>query len=1255
MAQDILWTVLPRAAVTWEAFFMPFQLKVFQKGLILVGLPFLLELFLAGALSVLFYQSQKEKDREVTYHRGAVLSARIIALNAEIAMYLLQATGPDDPALKKYERADKYLDRYTIEIDDIRRRCPEIRVDFKEYLQSNQKVLRIEAAKFAKIIRSGDPLSIMGARLNFSHEVVLVNSSSSEKLGNLKQQGMEQCNISREKQEKIHAAQADILRYGFWSNIILGIALAIFYSRDILKRIQVIRNNTLALAKGEPMQGQLSGSDEIALVDRAFHKMKEELDEASARERQLFLNASDVICVLNEENKFSKVNPVCSEQWGYESDALLGKSVKLLDSGNSSSSLFEKLELLKDSNEPLSFECKISRKDGRSRDMLWSAYWSENEKNTYCIAHDITEQKQAERDKALFIEMISSNLHKPLNLIAANLRRLIGKKEELAETAFSKLESTYTNVNRLVELVDELILMNEINMAKIQIKRESCSISEVLQRSVADVDALAAKRNISVKIENTDLNCELDKNKIIQVLVNLLSNAIKFSPEGSTVEIKAEEKEDTISFFVKDHGRGVPASQRELIFEKFGQSESSDAKRNAGTGLGLPICKEIVEKHEGTIGLESNEGEGSTFWFELPRTEEIANRILDDRKKKAVLPAIARGSSITTKASWASQLVSKFSRLLPKPQASNLNLSMKGLLLVGVPIICEFIIVGSLAAVLQQSEKQWARELHYRLISNAANGMMISCIGLMRMGEEITDERWKNLNEQLKDARKSRAELFRLLQNEPHSLRELDKVQKPFAFIEKKFLLARESFEKKNLVFLTFPERRELVPQMLVVENLLQHIVKNADTKADDGGALKNLQLNILAWGLLSNILSSLLLAIYFSRDINIRLMLLADNANRLAHDRELNPVLEGKDELAQLDTVFHSTAILLSEARKKERAVFDNSQDIVCVLNTEGRFLSINSACEKSWGYTKEELLSDKTLLDITSKNDQSRTSKALAELDKNTKHFSFVNQVIKSNGALVFEEWSCSRKEGEPTLYCIAHDITARKELESLKQEFLAMVSHDLRSPLTAIYGTTQLAGSGAFGTVPEQARETLREINRQCRALVELISDLLDLEKLDAGKLNMDMEEIELADVLNKSISVSTLKEQVKLSYTPELDETVVKADLERLTQAVTNVINYAAANSQNGVKVRLNNKDGWSEVQIFDSAPVLAEAQLRMLFSRQKGDYGSDVASGLSLELAGKIIEKHGGNVQVFAQDKGNLFSLRLPIDIESVEG
>jgi len=102
------------------------------------------------------------------------------------------------------------------------------------------------------------------------------------------------------------------------------------------------------------------------------------------------------------------------------------------------------------------------------------------------------------------------------------------------------------------------------------------------------------------------------------VLVNLLSNAIKFSPRGSSVAVSIVRVDDQLEVRVKDVGRGIPAHLHTAIFERFEQVAASDATEKGGSGLGLPICKEIIELHGGKIGVESEEGAGSTFWFRLP-------------------------------------------------------------------------------------------------------------------------------------------------------------------------------------------------------------------------------------------------------------------------------------------------------------------------------------------------------------------------------------------------------------------------------------------------------------------------------------------------------------------------------------------------------------------------------------------------------------------------------------------------------------
>jgi signal transduction histidine kinase len=98
----------------------------------------------------------------------------------------------------------------------------------------------------------------------------------------------------------------------------------------------------------------------------------------------------------------------------------------------------------------------------------------------------------------------------------------------------------------------------------------------------------------------------------------LVSNAVKFSQANSTVSVEYEELQKWLKIKVIDHGRGIPERFRQSIFERFQQVEASDAQKKGGTGLGLAICKAIVEQHGGNIGVDSSEGQGSTFWFTLP-------------------------------------------------------------------------------------------------------------------------------------------------------------------------------------------------------------------------------------------------------------------------------------------------------------------------------------------------------------------------------------------------------------------------------------------------------------------------------------------------------------------------------------------------------------------------------------------------------------------------------------------------------------
>jgi signal transduction histidine kinase len=140
----------------------------------------------------------------------------------------------------------------------------------------------------------------------------------------------------------------------------------------------------------------------------------------------------------------------------------------------------------------------------------------------------------------------------------------------------------------------------------------------VVTRSVEAVRSLAEKNKVSLNTNVFVIETSADAGKLIQVLVNLLGNAIKFSPPKTTVSATMERFEKYVEIRISDQGRGIPAEFRDKIFDRFEQVSIDDNRVKGGTGLGLAISKSIVVAHGGTIGVDSEEGAGSSFWIRLP-------------------------------------------------------------------------------------------------------------------------------------------------------------------------------------------------------------------------------------------------------------------------------------------------------------------------------------------------------------------------------------------------------------------------------------------------------------------------------------------------------------------------------------------------------------------------------------------------------------------------------------------------------------
>jgi signal transduction histidine kinase len=229
---------------------------------------------------------------------------------------------------------------------------------------------------------------------------------------------------------------------------------------------------------------------------------------------------------------------------------------------------------------------------------------------------------EAARLRRELISLVSHDLRTPLTAIKLNLSAMEGlQSEPLSEKASSLLSKTQREVNRLIRLIVDLLDLEKMETGALQLKLQEVPLQAVFEDAEDAVLSYAQENNLELLIQENDFTVQIDPERIIQVLVNFLSNAIKFSPPGGKITVSAEKRDRMIRISVKDEGPGIPAEYRESVFDRYKQIESQ-GKTKLGTGLGLAICKSIILEHHGAIGVDSEPGKGSSFWFEVPAVAE---------------------------------------------------------------------------------------------------------------------------------------------------------------------------------------------------------------------------------------------------------------------------------------------------------------------------------------------------------------------------------------------------------------------------------------------------------------------------------------------------------------------------------------------------------------------------------------------------------------------------------------------------------
>lgn len=1029
-------------------------------------------------------------------------------------------------------------------------------------------------------------------------------------------------------------------------NLVWALFMFKFFSRQFIQRIRALHQNLDPSANSGTVADQ--GSDEISELDRSVHHMWSELTRKAEQEQSLFDNSSDIICVLNENFEIERINPAVKAVWGFEAKDLTGKRIGNNIAPDQWAQVEQSLTASKIDNPAGSFEFDMQRQNGEKFRALWSTYWSTQNRCWFCVIHDISEQFHFEKLREAFLTLIARDLETPLQKIQGLFERLRSLESTMPTPCHAKIRDCVRTLSRLTAMVGELMVVERLADPGNDLVLVKSSIREVLEAAVGDVQGLATRKEITVTVESIDGEFEFDRAKIVRLIVNLLANSIKFSPAGSTVTVRGTEDSQGLTVSVIDQGPGIAPEALNALFRPFQQVSAEDGARGKGTGLGLVICKKLAELHGGTIGANSEPGKGSEFWFSLPRNIETAK---SEQRKQTEQPAPKSPPTSPVAPTKVPYLVAL---------TEGLGLSKIRAIMLVLPVVFQLVMVASISGLLYQGQGLLSREIIERELTVSAVRV---CTGYCDMRIAVLSRERGHVPSALRNL---------VVELQHYRTRFVDNAKKcglpPSEYEKAERLTARTEPMAANMIEDVIAARMtpsetsshrlvNATDSMLVVSSkvnetmlpIIDHCQQLQRKNRADFYALTANCLAGLTTGLIANLLLAIGLGALFSSSVSRRLKIMAGNARHVAEGEEIAPVVSGTDEIARMDRSFHEIVQRVTDARQRERAYLDNSREIIGTLDQELKFSSLNSVAAEYLGKSPKELIGT-ALADTVIPSKQN----ALESLTREERVVRIELVHLPNNLDL---DWSIRWSGKEKQYFVIGRDVTSRKALERMKQEFIAVVSHDLRSPLSTVLGNAELMKHGVFGPLTPETTTVLEQIVGTVDQVLELINDLLDLEKVNAGQMKLISSNVKLSELVTKAVAIARpIMERYSLQLVSNTSELEVNADSDRLAQAIASLLQeIATLGQQSGGTIELRGFQTreTAELEFAATSLHLTDEQLRALQSRLDNaelDAAPDSHGGrLRLPLAKSIVECHHGSLVASIGSAGELLlQVRLPL-------
>lgn len=901
------------------------------------------------------------------------------------------------------------------------------------------------------------------------------------------------------------------------------------------------------------------------------------------------------------------------------------------------------------------------------------------------------EQKRAEalaeidRSKTAFFSNVSHEFRTPLTLMLGPLEDLLARRQ-ISEDIRSPLESTHRNALRLLKLVNNLLDYSRVEAGRTQAAYQLINLAELTTDLASSFRSIIEKAGMQLHVATAAIESPtyVDRQMWEKIVLNLLSNAFKYTLQGS-ISVKLQQEGNDAVLKVIDTGVGIPQKELPHMFERFHRVENTAGRTHEGSGIGLALVHELVHLHGGIITVESVESAGSTFTVKIP----VGKAHLPAEK---LLEAARDTDSAALKGAFIQEAFSLLQdEVQGMPDAATPKLTGD------ITTHQDFSITKNTRILLVDDNADMRAYLNrllepYFSISMAVNG----ADALQKVYDLQPDLVLSDIMMPVMNGK----EMLQVLRQSPATLRlpviflsarageesRIDGLEagaddylvKPFSAAE---LLTKIRAQIKIAKTRNHAEQqlRELLteaPVAIAIYRTPLHIVEFANMRmlqywgktTQEAFGRPILE---IAPGLAKQGFGSIMDQVYktgerfISGEIPITFNRLGKNETSYVHltvealrdeDKSVTGMIAVAADVTEQVIARHElekvtdTLKLAMEAANLGTWRTDWGTDNLMVSDIARNIHSIPLGVELSFAET----------LNVVIPEHRERFMQAILEAVETKGRFSEDYQVQPFDGSK--RKWlnSTGKVELDKAGNVIGVigtilDITESKEDELRKNDFIGMVSHELKTPLTSLGGYAQILQQRAQRSDDSFAKEKLEKMSNQVKKMTTLINGFLNVSRLEAGKIALNKSSIDYNELIREVIAETELVSGThNIHFTP-VDNIEITADKDKIASVISNLLSNAVKYSEKGKKITVvvQAVNGQAILSVQDEGLGITDYDLQRLFNRyyrvENKDTRNIAGFGIGLYLSAEIVKRHNGRIWAESiPGTGSTFFFSIPL-------